>query len=57
MPNSLENASAAQQFLVLEKQRFNSLEKLAGLTGSVSSTTGGGPNKGNQKLQNFIQKQ
>ena len=56
MPTSLESASAAQQFLVLEKQRFNSLEKLAGLSGSVSSTTGGGPNKGSQKLQNFIQK-
>lgn len=50
MPNSIENPNAAQQFLVLEKQRFNSLEKLAGLGGSVSSTTGGGPNKGSQKL-------
>jgi len=55
---SLENTSAAKQFVVLEKQRFNSLEKIAGLSGSVSSTTGGGPHtSGGNKLQNFIQKQ
>ena len=55
IPTSLENPNATQQFLVLEKQRFNSLEKLTGLGGSVCSTTGGGHSKGNhQKLQNFI---
>lgn len=50
MPNSIEHSSAAKQFLVLEKQRFNSLERLTGLSGSVSSTTGGGPNKGGNKV-------
>ena len=58
MQSSLENTSAAKQFVVLEKQRFNSLEKIPGLSGSVSSATGGGPHtSGGNKLQNFIQKQ
>ena len=50
MATSIEHASAARQLLVLEKQRFNSLEKLAAAPGTVSSTTGGGPTKGGHKL-------
>lgn len=57
MTASIEHPGTAQQLLVLEKQRFNSLEKLTGGPGTVSSTTGGGPNKGSHKPQHqFIQK-